>query len=108
MADIGSIRRRISFYDLSPVKDSEGSWTSTETLVLTCWAFRKILNRGRDYIQKADSFVNAFEYEIYFNSSLNIDTNLIIRDGEDYNITGWELVGDRKRKYIIRASARHD
>jgi hypothetical protein len=105
MASIGGIRRRVSFVDLVPTKDSNGVWDNpTGTTIATVWAFRKKNSSNRRYNQFSQGYDNSYAYEIYYNSTLALDSNYILRDGsEDFTITSIELVDDKKRKYLITA-----
>jgi SPP1 family predicted phage head-tail adaptor len=105
MDGIGRFRRRISFIDLSPTKDANGVWDNpTGTTVITCWAIRKKNSSNRAYSQMSQGYNNTFSYEIYYNSTLTLDANVIIRDSDgDFTITSITLVDDKKRKYLITA-----
>lgn len=106
MAALGQIRRRVSIVNLTPTKGADGSWTpTTGTTVLTCWAYRKKRSSDRTYNQFTGSFENIYDYEIYYNSGLTLNVNMIIRDAsEDYTIQSIELVDDKKRKYKLTAT----
>lgn len=106
MAYIGGMDRRISIVNLTPTKGADGSWTpTTGTTVITCWAYRKKRNSDRSYNQFTSSFENIFDYEIYYNSGLTLNVNMIIRDAsQDYTIQSIELVDDKKRKYKLTAT----
>jgi len=105
MASIGGIRRRISFVDLVPTKDAAGVWDNPNgTTIATVWAFRKKNSSNRVYDRFSQGYNNSYSYEIYYNSTLSIDSNYILRDGsQDFTITSIELVDDKKRKYLITA-----
>jgi hypothetical protein len=105
MANVGQIRRRVSFVDLVGTKDSSGVWDNpTGTTIATVWAFRKKNSSNRNYSHFSQGYNNSYAYEIYYNSTLAIDSNYILRDGsEDFTITSIELVDDKKRKYLITA-----
>ena len=105
MANVGKIRRRVSFVDLTPTKDANGVWDNpTGTTIITCWAFRKKNSSNRSYGQFTQGYNNSYAYEIYYNSTLTLDNNVILRDsGQDFTITSIELVDDKKRKYLITA-----
>lgn len=106
MANIGAMNRRVSIINLTPTKGSDGSWTpTTGTTVITCWAYRKKRSSDRSYNQFTSSFENIFDYEIYYNSTLTLNVNMIIRDAsQDYTIQSIELVDDKKRKYKLTAT----
>jgi len=102
---IGRTRRRVSFIDLTPTKDGNGVWDNpTGTTLITCWAIRKKNSSNRSYSQFSQGYNNSYRYEIYYNSDLTLDSNVILRDdNQDYTITSIELVDDKKRKYLITA-----
>lgn len=106
MAGIGSMRRTISIVNLTPSQGGDGSWTATAgTTVITTKAYRKKRSSDRSYNQFTSSFENIFDYEIYYNSGLTLNVNMIIRDAsQDYTIQSIELVDDKKRKYKLTAT----
>ena len=102
---LGTFRRRVSFVDLTPTQDANGVWDNpTGTTLITCWAIRKKRSSNRTYGQFTQQYQNIYEYEIYYNSTLTLDNNVILRDSDgDFTITSIELVDDKKRKYLLTA-----
>lgn len=83
-------------------KDAYGSWYTNPITQIICWAYRSKVSSRHDYVQFANSYDSTFKYEIYYNSGLVIDTNMILRDdGQDYKITSLIVTGDRKVKWEL-------
>lgn len=105
MADLGKIRRRIAFINITPAQDANGVWDNpTGTTLATVWAYRTKNNSSRRYNQFSQGYDNSYRYEIWYSSGFTPNANMIIRDNsQDYTITSIELVDDKKRKYLITA-----
>lgn len=105
MAEIGKIRRRVTFVDILGTQDSNGVWSNPSgTSYGPYWAFRDKDNSNRAYGQFSQGFQNVYKYEIWYNSSFTPNANMILRDSsQDYTITSIELTNDKKRKYLITA-----
>lgn len=104
MAEIGKIRRRVTFVDRTPTQDANGVWNDPAgTSHGPFWAFRDKDNSNRAYGQMSQGYQNIYKYEIWYNSTFTPNANMILRDGSDYTITSIELVNDKKRKYLITA-----
>ena len=102
MTEVGKYRRRVSLVNLLQGQDSYGSWYTDPILVINCWAYRTKLRSQAAYIQFANSYENSYQYEIYYNSGVVINTNMILRDGsEDYKIVSIEITGDKKVKWVL-------
>lgn len=105
MADIGKIRRRVAFVNLTPTQDANGVWDNPAgTTLATVWAYRTKANSNRRYNQFSQGYDNVYNYEIWYNSTFTPNSNMILRDSsQDYTITSIELTDDKKRKYLITA-----
>lgn len=105
MAEIGKIRRRVAFINLTPTADGNGVWNNPAgTTLATVWAFRDKDNSNRAYGQFSQGYQNIYKYEIWYSSAFTPNANMILRDSsDDYTITSIELINDKKRKYLITA-----
>lgn len=102
MTEVGKYRRRISLTANQQGRDSYGVWYSDPVLHITCFAYRKDLSSSAARIQYANSYENAFEYEMWYNSGVVIDSNMILTDdGQDYKIVGIRVTGDKKVKWVL-------
>jgi hypothetical protein len=102
MAEAGKYRRRVSLINNQVGKDVYGSWYTDPILHITCWAYRTKLSSQHGYVQYANSYGSSFKYEIYYNSGVVIDSNMILRDdGVDYKITSIIVTGDKKVKWEL-------
>lgn len=102
MAEAGKYRRRVSLINNVQNKDISGSWYSTPVTVISCWAYRDKLSSQHAFVQYANSYGSSFKYEIYYNSGVVIDSNMILRDdGKDYKITSIIVTGDKKVKWEL-------
>jgi head-tail adaptor len=102
MAEVGRYRRRISLVSHLAGKNADGSWYTDPILIVSCWAFREKLRSDAAYVQSANSYENSYRYEIYYNSGVVIDTQMVLKDGsEEYKIVSIEVTGDKKVKWVL-------
>lgn len=102
MGDVGRYRRSVSLVNNQQGRDSYGVWYSDPITHINCWAFRETIRSNAAYVQFANSYENSFKYEIYYNSGVVIDSNMILRDeGKDYKIVSIEVTGDKKVKWVL-------
>lgn len=109
MVDVGKYRRRVSLINNQVGRDAYGSWYTDPVLQIDCWAFRDKLSSQHGYNQFANAYENTYRYEIYYNSGVVINANMILRDaGLDYKITSIEITGDKKVKWVLVCSLKDE
>ena len=102
MADIGKYRRRVSLINNQTGKDAYGSWYTDPITHIICWAWRSKVSSQHNYTEFANSYDSTYKYEIYYNSGVVIDSNMILRDeGIDYKIVSIVVTGDKKVKWEL-------
>lgn len=100
--EAGKYRRRVSLVNHIQGFNSYGVPYTTPVTHINCWAWRDKIGSQANYAQKADSFASSYRYEIYYNSGVVIDTNMILTDGgEEFKIVGIEITGDKKVKWQL-------
>ena len=102
MADVGKYRRRVSLINNVKGQDSYGRWYTDPVLQIDCWAFRDKVRSNAVYIQSANSYEESYRYEIYYNSGVVINSEMVLKDsGEEYKIVSIEITGDKKVKWVL-------
>jgi hypothetical protein len=102
MAEVGKYRRRVQLIALSQGRSTYGVWYTDPVLNIECWAYRRKQKSdfGRD--NYSDHFANTYYYEIYYNSGVVVDTNMILKDGTDeFKIVSIEIQGDKKVTWLL-------
>jgi hypothetical protein len=102
MAEVGKYRRRVSLINNQQGRDSYGVWYSDPITHITCFAYRDQIKSNSANVQYAMSYEIGFKYEIWYNSGVVIDSNMILRDdNKDYKIVSIEVTGDKKVKWVL-------